>query len=422
MLEKMMQKSEILTNKAEIVEYYCKQKHTREQCAQHFKITLDEFKKWLRCLGITKYPPVEITADDLYQYYLAENHTLKETAVHFQTSCGRLTRKLKKLGIRHKTTAERAEVLRRYMLSLPKEVHAARALKYQKTQKNKRNGPTKDELFKFYVIEGNSRPICAKKFNISLSELGKLIKEYDIKKAPAKVQVSKEDFYEYFITQNHTFQETAEHFRISKNQAVNLGRRYNIKKPSYLFSAHVTEMNNTRWANCTEEELETFKQKISATKQALSAEVKRARAASGYVTRKKNGTMTSSSPEERTYTILCDIYGDNSILRWYKSEEYPFHCDFFIKPLQLYLELNFHWTHGKHVFNEVNVEDLKKLETWKQRAATGSSYYARAIEVWTVKDPLKLKIAKENNLNYLAIYSQCELDDLVEYLRGKRDE
>lgn len=274
---------------------------------------------------------------------------------------------------------------------------------------------SKEAIIQYYCVENHSRSACYEYFHISSYAFKKLLEKYSIKKAPEKVAVSKKDFYEYFITQNHTWEETAKYFNISKNQAVNLGRRYNIKKPSYLFSQHVTDMNNRRWANCSEEEKEAFKQKISNTKQALPNEEKKARAARGYETRRKNGTITTSSPEETTYEQLCKIFNTNDIVRQYKSKLYPFHCDFYIKSLDLYLELNLHWAHGEHLFNKYNKDDLEKLAIWQSKADTGNSYYKRAITTWTTRDPLKFETAQKNNLNYIVLYNDKEI---VNYLNS----
>lgn len=76
----------------------------------------------------------------------------------------------------------------------------------------------------------------------------------------------------------------------------------------------------------------------------------------------------------------------------------------FIYSIDLFIEINAFWTHGKHLFNENNEDDIQILNSWKQKAET-SKQYKSAINVWTVMDPLKYKTAKDNNLNYLPIWS-----------------
>ncbi len=276
---------------------------------------------------------------------------------------------------------------------------------------------SREDLYQYYVVENHSRADSSKHFGISKYAFIKLLDEYNIKKAPEKVDVSREAFYNYFIEQNHTFDETAKYFNISKNQAVNLGRRYSIKKPSYLFSQHVSDMNRQRWANCSKDDKEAFKQKISDTKQAKSKEAKAAAAALGYETRRKNGTITTSKPEETTYAKLCSIFGESGVLRQYKSKRYPFHCDFYITALDLFLELNLHWAHGKHPFDKSDIDDCAQLAIWQSKADRGNNYYKRAVTTWTVRDPLKLKTAQANSLNYVVIYTVEELANYLNQLQ-----
>ena len=102
----------------------------------------------------------------------------------------------------------------------------------------------------------------------------------------------------------------------------------------------------------------------------------------------------------------------------YRSELYPFNCDFYIKSLNLYIEINGSWTHGRHPFDENNQEDIDKLNLWKSK---NSGYYQNAIQTWTISDVNKRNIAKENNLNYLEIFSNKLENCIVQlnnYLKG----
>ena len=122
-----------------------------------------------------------------------------------------------------------------------------------------------------------------------------------------------------------------------------------------------------------------------------------------YETKKKNNSFSVSKPEEEYYQYLLTIYEKDDIIRQYRSELYPFNCDFYIKSENLYIELNYSWTHGNHPFNKDNQEDQQLLESWKQRA-DGSNYYKAAAYVWSFSDPLKLETARKNNLNFRFIY------------------
>ena len=131
-----------------------------------------------------------------------------------------------------------------------------------------------------------------------------------------------------------------------------------------------------------------------------------------YLTKKKNGTFNTSKPEEETYKLLCEKFGKNNVFRQYKSEKYPFNCDFYIKTQDLYIECNFSWTHGGHWFNESNKNDLTILNKWKEKAKK-SNYYKNAIKNWTKRDLEKLAIAKENNLNYLVFWKYTDVKSYI---------
>jgi hypothetical protein len=109
----------------------------------------------------------------------------------------------------------------------------------------------------------------------------------------------------------------------------------------------------------------------------------------------------------------------NDIRRQYKSEEYPFACDFYIADNDLYIECNFHWTHGKHCFDKNNPDDIKKLNLWKKRSEE-KDYYISAIDVWANRDIMKRKIAEKHGLNYLEFFSFSELKNYFYALNKKQ--
>lgn len=59
-----------------------------------------------------------------------------------------------------------------------------------------------------------------------------------------------------------------------------------------------------------------------------------------YNTKKQNNSFNTSSPEDYYYTLLVEKYGANNILRQYSEERYPFACDFYVAPEDLFIELN----------------------------------------------------------------------------------
>ena len=118
-----------------------------------------------------------------------------------------------------------------------------------------------------------------------------------------------------------------------------------------------------------------------------------------YKTKKKNNTFNSSSLENKSYLILKEKYTD--VIRQYKSKKYPFTCDFYIPSKDLYIECNYHWTHGGKPY-EGTKEDIEIINKWKNK---NTNYYNNAINCWTIRDVNKRNIAKQNNLNYLVFYN-----------------
>lgn len=140
-----------------------------------------------------------------------------------------------------------------------------------------------------------------------------------------------------------------------------------------------------------------------------------------YATKKINNSFNVSKSEDELYNKLCNIFNKDSVFRQYntkifeKSDRYPFDCDFYIKPLDLFIELNFSWTHGGHVFDANCEKDLETLDHWRDKALI-SDYYKNAINVWTVRDPLKLKTADKNKLKYCILYTISDENKLLESL------
>lgn len=118
---------------------------------------------------------------------------------------------------------------------------------------------------------------------------------------------------------------------------------------------------------------------------------------------RENNTFNKSKPEDEYYEYLKTLYNEDDIIRQYKDERYPFACDFYIKSQDLFIECNYSWTHGGHLFNSDSEEDQQTLAEWQEKAKT-SDFYKNAIETWTVRDVKKHETAKANNLNYEVIY------------------
>lgn len=114
-----------------------------------------------------------------------------------------------------------------------------------------------------------------------------------------------------------------------------------------------------------------------------------------------------SKTELDTYSFLISLFSEETVKCQYKCETYPYNCDFYIKSLDLFIELNAYWTHGGHPFDKDDENDKMLLDAWKNM---NKPKYNDAVNTWTVRDIEKRNCAEKNHLNYLEIFS----DDLEE--------
>lgn len=119
------------------------------------------------------------------------------------------------------------------------------------------------------------------------------------------------------------------------------------------------------------------------------------------LTRKQNHSFKVSKPEDLCYQMLLTKFTEEEVIRQYTTEEYPFNCDLYIKPLNLYIECNFFWMHGGEPFDKNNPKHIEKLNLWK---AKNSKSFNNAIDTWARRDVLKLETFKKNKLNYKVFY------------------
>lgn len=105
----------------------------------------------------------------------------------------------------------------------------------------------------------------------------------------------------------------------------------------------------------------------------------------------------------------------------YKTKEYPFWCDFYIPELDLYIEYQGTWTHGKEPFDSENIEHLEIIKEWDKKSKeinikNGKTkyFYDHAIYVWTDLDVRKRQTAKENNLNFIEFFNLKEFKKWIE--------
>ena len=129
-----------------------------------------------------------------------------------------------------------------------------------------------------------------------------------------------------------------------------------------------------------------------------------------YNTKKKNNSFGPQSKDESICYLYLSLYYPDTIRQYRDNERYPYNCDFYIPSLDLFIEFQGYYTHGKHPFNSNSKDDLKLIEQYKEKYDEN----CQAITIWTIKDPEKRKCAKEHNLNWKEFFTIDELKDWLE--------
>ena len=119
--------------------------------------------------------------------------------------------------------------------------------------------------------------------------------------------------------------------------------------------------------------------------------------------KRANHSFNTSKSETEVFELLQQVFKD--VQTQYRSELYPFNCDFYIPSLDLYIECHFHWTHGGRPFDENDKSCLEQLAQWKEQSKT-SKFYQKAIKTWIDLDVRKKQIAEDNKLNLVIFYSK----------------
>ena len=70
----------------------------------------------------------------------------------------------------------------------------------------------------------------------------------------------------------------------------------------------------------------------------------------------------------------------------------------------MFIEINAHQSHNKHLFDENDENDIKELDRLLKLAEDNKKIDI-FVDVWTRRDPTKVQTAKDNNLLYLPIWS-----------------
>lgn len=189
-----------------------------------------------------------------------------------------------------------------------------------------------------------------------------------------------------------------------KKAANTLQERYGVNNPMYIQS--VLE-------NCSSPFLDT-----DVYKKAIQSKLKNKEKMLEFY--KKNNiipeNMFKFSPLEKiVFVNLIERFGKSDIYYQYgvhpSDSRYPYSCDFYVKSLDLFIEINVHWSHGGHWFDSNNHDDNLRVSHLSQ---FDRKSYKTAIRTWTKDDVKKRNMAKKNHLNYLVFWDD-NLDDFYKW-------
>lgn len=269
--------------------------------------------------------------------------------------------------------------------------------------KNKTIGITKEKIYQKYIIENFSLIKTSLYFNISVTTCKRLLKKFNIHKSSAeslkiRKNTNKERYGVEFCLQNDSLLEKAEQTCLAKYGVKNAMQNDKIKQKQIKTVEDRYKVINVFSSAAIKEKIKlTCQQKYGVDNYAKTPEFNK----KTYQAKQHNNTFNTSKPEILFKINLIKIFGINDVFSQYRDLRYPFCCDFYIKSIDTFIELNLHWTHGGHPFNKNNIKDLIKSRLWKNKH---TKYYNNAVTVWTEKDPLKLMTAVKNNLKYFVFY------------------
>lgn len=277
--------------------------------------------------------------------------------------------------------------------------------------KNLQQRISKQELEERYA-GGESYAQIGASIGLNESRMSRLLLSYQIIGDPQTSQllkflqrVPKDELLTYLTT--NSIQSTCKHFNISKNMLTDALIYYNeqISPEAARKKAANTKKNLSPEARSAYYE----KLRISSTRvwENRTSQQRKEILDKALATKRNHHSFTTSKPEQELYSFLISKYDQEDVeVQYDRDERYPFHCDFYIKSLDLFIELNLHWTHGEHPFNQQDKNDIEEIDNLAFKARDHEAILSK-LRTWLSSDPTKFSFALGNNLNYIAVYENA---------------
>ena len=263
---------------------------------------------------------------------------------------------------------------------------------------------TYEQLYDLYIIQGLSRNQLRSILGLCPSAIKRLLVLHGIKKSKEQMNREREEKKKKTCLAKYGVEYVKQSEVVKAVEIANNLAKYGVEHPAKLDSvrAKIEKTCLKKYGVKSYVESEESKNRIKTLYRQGITQAKQ------YATKKAHNTLSGSKLEDQAFQLLLQKFPE--VKRHYKSEAYPFYCDFFIPIIDTYIELNLYWTHGRHPFDPNSKIDQEKLIKWKDKG------YNKAIEKWTRKDPLKRKIAQDQGLNYKEFFSYKELECWVDQL------
>lgn len=407
--------------KEEFIQYFITEGHTGKETRKHFGMANGTFYKCIEeyNIEIPKEEKKLPTKEELEQFYIVENHSFKETKKHFNISTTVFYKLVEQYNIvkseEAKVKATESTMLKRYGVKNARHIQSV----------NDRIANTNLEKYGSISPLGN-KEIRAKiedHFNDKYGGYPLANKEVQEK--------SKQTYLEKYgvdnISKTESMKQTLRRLALQRDKEASLEKRIqtNLEKFGTPFNtqSHYSERTlkilenkdnfidyikslkpEQRTKHYIADDLEVHTTNIGPKIREWGIEY--------LITYKPH----QSRPEDRTHEALVKIFP--KVKRQYKSERYPFYCDFYIPDIDTFIECQYGVFHGPGEYDPTNEEHQKYLLEIQEKAKI-SSWYERIINTWTYRDPLKRKIAKENNLNYLEFFSEEEFNEWYKLYKGE---
>ena len=127
--------------------------------------------------------------------------------------------------------------------------------------------------------------------------------------------------------------------------------------------------------------------------------------------------VASSRTERLLFERLSFQFGaDDVAYQFHDDARYPFICDFYIRSLDMFVELNAFFTHGGHWFDAMSEVDVAEVDRCLNNMCD-HPLYASKLYVWCYDDVRKRECACDRHLRY-AVFWRNDLRDVDEWMQA----